>query len=242
MTILSTAVRSIKTSIRSIGNLMTPPPRRAPIGCTNITALLMHLCDFDQELYMFMIKWLAYPLQHPGMRMETGVIINGPEGSGMTLFFDRIAAALHGPNARHIDESSLSGTFNAWASGAHFVVVDGRIPRRALPTLKSLITAPCITIQTKGQPAYVEENCANFVFVSSSPDFLPVMSGDRRFLVIEAPPKRGPQFYRAIADEIQNGGIEAFRDYLIRTVDLSSFNQFVYPPAPSSITRDRKSA
>lgn len=228
--IASRLAESSKRLVRTLVLLTDPAPTRMPSCCVNINALLLHLCDFDHELYAYVLKWLAYPLRHPGAKMSRALIFNGGQGSGKSMFFSRVVAALYDDQARHLDHMVLSSSFNPWAASARFVLAEGSLTNSAQVTLKRTISSDTAVIHDKGVPDRTERNQMNFVFLSGAADFLPASVGDRRFVVIEVPPARDPLFYRAVRDEIDNGGVDAFRQYLIRGLDLGTFDQYTLPP------------
>lgn len=208
-----------------LANISAPAPRTIPSNCNNINALLMHLCDFDRATYSYIMKWLAFPLQNPGARMQTALIINGKPGTGAALFFDQVAATLYGSQGKWISVNRfLDSNFNAWADDARLVVVEGDHSQKLAVKLKSLITADTVIVQRQAKPMALQTNRMNFVFLSSGKDFLPVSAEDRRFWIVEAPPARDALFYRAIKDEMDNGGVEAFRAQLL-AINLAGFNE-----------------
>lgn len=242
LTTISRLAESSKLLVRTLGLLTRPIPRRMPSTCTNINALLLHLCDFDHELYAYVLKWLAYPLRHPGAKMSRALVFNGGEGSGKSLFFNRIVAPLYGDRARVVSESRLHSSFNPWASDALLVLAEGEFTKHARTALKRLISSDIASIEVQGAEPRIEPNHMNFVFISSAPDFLPADVGDRRFVVIEVPPARGPIFYRAVRDELDNGGVAAFREYLVRGIDLGTFDQYTLPPVTARSSAQREVA
>lgn len=206
-----------------------PVRQQPPVHCGNINALLLHLCDFDYELHGWVLRWLAYPLRNPGAKMDRGLVINGSEGTGKGLFFTHVMAALYGDDARYIKERNLHSTFIPWAVDARFVVVDGFMSRRDAPVFKFFVASPTVTIRQQFQTNREVPNQMNLVFLSGSDYFLPMELSNRRFVVIEAPPKREPRFYRAVADEINNGGVEVFRHYLMHELDMEGFDHRTKP-------------
>jgi putative DNA primase/helicase len=219
-----------KTYIRTMSRIVKPTPGEIPTNCVNINALLMHLSGFDPRTYRYTLKWLAYPVQFPGAKMGTALIINGPEGTGSKLFFERIVGGMYRNSSRHILASRLDSGVTDWASGARFVTIEGRVSR--LAGLKALITSDTVAISGKYDEAddNIEPNRMNFVFISQSQAFLPPTAGDRRFMVIEAPPPRDAVFYQAVEEEIKNGGVDAFRTYLLTSVFTGDFNPSSAPP------------
>lgn len=227
-------ITSIKTLVRKISVLLSTPPAFLPPHCCNISALLMHLCDNDQELHRYVLRWIAFPLRTPGAKMSTALLVNGGQGTGKSMFFDQVVGTLYGPRARHIDGSQLPGRFNDWASNALYVTIDGRFSVRSTSTLKALITSTDLLITRRLQLAQRQPNKMNFVFLSGAADFLPIDATDRRFCVIEAPPAASSRFYRAVVDEISNGGVDAFFHYLMSELDMGDFNEYTAPPGHTS--------
>lgn len=230
--LLPRLARSLKSFVRMIGKIMAPATRAIPASCININTLLLHLCDWDQCTYRYVLKWLAYPLQNPGAKMQYALVVNGELGTGAAMFFENVIGPIYGDTARNIQAASLEGTLSSWATGARFITVNGAFTDRAAAILKGLIISDTLRVRAPyATQSHNEKNCMNFVFLSGSRGFLPVGAGNRRFMVIETPPARERLFYMAVAAEIQAGGAEAFRDYLMSAVDLGDFNQFCEPPA-----------
>ena len=47
-----------------------------------------------EALYQWVLRWLAYPIQHPGAKMQTTIVIHGPQGTGKNMFFEAIVTAI----------------------------------------------------------------------------------------------------------------------------------------------------
>lgn len=229
--LLQRQVRSFKSFVRAIGKIVAPAPRETPTNCVNINSLLMHLCDFDQLTYRYVLKWLAYPIQNPGAKMQRALVFNGPQGTGTSLFFDRVVAALYGAQGHHVSSHQvMHGHLKDWAAEARMVVIEGDYSARLSAQLKALVSSQFIYIDQEGKRRRIPPNRTNFIFLSDSADLLPLSACDRRFFIVEAPPARERLFYIAVAEEIENGGVEAFFDYLKSAVDLTGFNEFSGPP------------
>ena len=88
-----------ETCSRDCINLFTGLPMMPVEGdCGYLLHLLHHLlsesADTAQgvaEVLSFVLNWLAYPLQHPGAKMATALVIHGPQGTGKNLFFEAYA-------------------------------------------------------------------------------------------------------------------------------------------------------
>lgn len=230
---MKTFFTAIKAFFRSLQPILIGPPERPASNCGNINALLAHLCDFDTELHTWVLRWLAYPLRNPGEKMSTCLLVNGGEGTGKSMFFDDVMSAIYQKDFRCIHPDRLQpNAFSMWTHEARFVVVDGRYSDASVGYLKHLVTSPTVRPRAKGkEPMAPQPNLMNFVFCTGEADFLPADVGNRRFIVIEAPPAQHRRFYEAARYEIDNGGVEVFREYLLTHLDMGNFNATTAPPA-----------
>lgn len=200
--------------------------------CEYLLDLLLHMCNGDEEVYKWVLRWLAYPLQHPGAKMQTTIVLHGPQGTGKNLFFE-VIMSIYGQYGRVIDQNAIEDKFNDWASRMLFLIADEVVARQELykikNMLKSLITGQWIRINSKMVKAYQERNHVNMVFLSN--ETLPVVLevGDRRHCVIWTPAKLSQAFYADTRAEIANGGTEALYDYLLH-MDLGDFDTGTLPP------------
>lgn len=201
--------------------------------CLQIQTLLMHLCDGNDDLYMWIARWLAYPLRHPGAKMETSIIMHGDEGSGKNFFFEKVVKAIYGEYGYVIGNAQLEANFNDWASMKLFMVADEVVTRAELKQMKGklkyLISGDSIIINPKGLPEHSERNQMNFVFLSNELVPLALDKTDRRYLVIWTPPALDREFYGSVAREIEEGGIEAFYYHLMYELDMGDFNEHTKP-------------
>lgn len=230
-------IRTINNLIRTIGAIINTPAVPLPPRCSSINSLLLHLCDFDHDLHKWVLRWLAYPLRHPGVQMSTCLVFNGGDGWSKRAFFGCVAPGLYGPTTREIKADQLRNVFNTWAVDARLVILEGRYSRVLLRQMKSLMTSSYLWINEQGKPARMAQNQMNFVLVSGSSDFLPIDAGDRRCVVVEVPPLPHPAFLRAVHDEIKNGGVDAFRHYLLHELDMGGFNEYTQAPAHTAASR-----
>jgi hypothetical protein len=225
--------QNLRLLAAAILSVFTDRSGHQPANFANIKALLLHLCDYDEAKCHWVLCWLAYPLRNPGVKMDLALVVNGENGTGKSLFFNTIMRQVYGDNSVRVhDADQLHATFNyRWADGARLAVFEGPFSKKNAARLKDLVSAVALTISQKFQPAQTRKNRMNFVFLSTSSEFLPVLESDRRLAVLEVPPRHLPRFYLAVRAEIDNGGIEAFREYLMRGLDMGDFDQHTRPPA-----------
>lgn len=229
---VTATIKRLLASIRSTYSLAPAAPALGPASTPNINALLLHLCDGDHGRALWVLRWMAYPLREKGAKMATALLVRGGQGSGKSLFFEKLIKPMYGNQAYSADRHSSH--FNSWMSAQRFVVVDGLDWMNQNPAqLKGLLTSSNVIIERKGSPAAVEANRMNFVFMSGAFEALPIDNGDRRFMVIEQPARLPPAVYWAVAEEINNGGIEAFHDFLIAQLAMDDFGPRTLPAKPN---------
>lgn len=224
-------IQKIKQLAAALAAYFAAKPAAEPIRCNNIKSLVHHLCDFDDTKAQWLLRWLAYPLRNPGAKMATGVLVYGEQGTGKSLLFERVMARIYEHGAIVIGPSQLGARFNAWADHRRFVVVDGTLSQRQSVDAKHLISSRSIVIQFKFEEPREQYSRMNFAFLASDINPLPDHQADRRIFRLDAPPAMSNECYRAIAYEIEHGGVDAFADYLMRGLDMGDFDQNSLPPA-----------
>jgi len=217
-------------------NLWSGWPTSPKAGrCDRLLDLLQVLCDGEtdsQAVYDWLLHWLAYPIQHPGAKMQTSVLVHGPEGTGKNLFFGQIRK-IYGRYGTQFSQVELESNFNGWLSSKLFAVGNEVVSRAELyhiqGRLKTLITEPEHQINEKMLPARLESNHCNFVFFSNRVDIAKLDPDDRHYCVIWTPPALSPDYYTSVAHEIAEGGTAALHDYLLH-LDLGDFTPHSKPP------------
>lgn len=211
------------------------PTKPRPGRCEKLLELLRYMCSGEQDaeaLFQWVLRWVAMPIQRPGTKMKTTLVIHGGQGTGKNLFFETVMR-IYGPYGRVLDQDAIEDKFNDWASKKLFLIADEVIARSDVHhvknKLKGLITGTEIRINPKNVASYTERNHVNLVFLSN--ELMPVVleEDDRRHAVIWTPKKLGPDFYAEVLEEIEAGGTEALHDYLLN-IDLGDFNPGTPPP------------
>ena len=203
--------------------------------CEYLLDLLRYMCAGDskpEELFRWVLRWLAYPIQHPGAKMKSALVIHGPQGTGKNLFFE-VIMAIYGRYGRVIDQSAIEDKFNDWASRKLFLIADEVVARSDLyhikNKLKAFITGEWIRINPKNMAAYEERNHVNMVFLSNESMPVVLEEDDRRHAVIWTPAKLSRDFYAGVQREIDSGGVAALHDHLLH-LDLGDFDNTTLPP------------
>ncbi|MFD2754276.1 primase-helicase family protein [Comamonas terrae] len=184
------------------------------------------------DVMHWLLCWLAYPLQHPGAKMRTAVVMHGDEGAGKNMLFETVVQ-IYGKYATIVGQDELEDKFNDWRSCKQFVVGDEIMSRAELVhnknRLKALITSPTVQINSKHQIRREEKNHMNIAFLSNELQPLALDNSDRRYLVVYTPKAKEDKYYIDLGGWRDNGGTEAFYQYLL-DYPLGDFNPYTKPP------------
>ena len=208
--------------------------------CEALLDLLYYLCSNEpnsEEVYQWILKWLAYPIQYRGAKMHTALVIHGPQGTGKSRFFEAYGK-IFGPYFRVLGQEALEDKFNAdWAEKKLFILADEVLARTDMyhikNRLKGFVTGDTIRVNPKNVAAHTERNHMNIVFLSNERMPLVMEKDDRRHAVIWVPPKLSDSFFESVNEEIETGGIEALHHYLLN-LDLGDFKPWTKPPMTRS--------
>lgn len=218
------------------------PTTPQPVGladCQPMLDLLAHLCSAHPDpagAYNWLLRWIAYPLQHQGAKMGRAVIMSGPQGCGKSVFWSAICQ-IYGHGAAEVQPWDIEAKFNAWALDRSLIVAEGidALSHHAYQRLIAMIEAPTWTLHQQGRPVQRVQNRANFVFLKHSPAgwFLWWQRAARPF-VCQAPALHDPALIERAHISMRAGGIPALRDYLLR-LPLGDFGPHTPPPNAQSI-------
>ena len=211
-----------------------------PLSMDEITKavepILRHIwwmTDHDNDVWTWVLRWIAYPVQNPGAKMQTSVINYGIEGTGKSFLWEQVVKALYGRYGITVGQAQLESQFNTWKSHKLFVVAEEVVSRAEKAhykgQLKHMVTGSTHMINEKNLPEREEDNLMNFVFLSNNTQPLDLDYGDRRYLALYMGSPQSAEYYERLGEWLERGGVELFYRYLLR-FDLGDFNQHSKPP------------
>lgn len=227
-----------------------PPLPDAPnASCDALIDLLWRLCSHEQsnatEIFEWVLNFLAYPLQNPGAKMQSCILIHGAQGAGKNTFFGTLLDIYGQEYSVEFGPAQLENRFNAVFSKKMFAIGNEVVASRedlyhVKGNIKHMVTERRWVVEGKHKDQRWERNCCNFVFMSNEINPQVLDSGDRRHLVIWTPPVPDPnthpdqfknwqQLWSAAQNERANGGAAALYKALMER-DLSKFSESTWPP------------
>jgi putative DNA primase/helicase len=212
-------------------------PRKPKAGkCELLLDLLRYLCSEEpnvDEVYRWILCWMAWPLQHPGAKMFSAIIMHGPQGTGKSTVFETLAE-IYGDYSTVLNQRGLEDKFNAdWSDSKLFILAEEVVTRQEMwhikNELKQLVTGKWIRVNPKNIAAYRQRNQVNICYLSNENQPLPIENDDRRHLVVYTPPALPEAYFDELYAEIENGGIDALYQYLL-DYDTAGFHPKKKPP------------
>lgn len=116
--------------------------------------MLSVICAGDENIYQYLIRYLAHALQFPQVKPGVMVTLVGGQGTGKGTLFALVMKLWGATTLLTSRMDDVVGNFNDSLEGSMFVLLDEAQfagDRRAADALKSLVTSPEIRINPKGQ-------------------------------------------------------------------------------------------
>ncbi len=224
------------------------PGRDAPENCFNtwtgfsvqakenpLLLILIHkhlfevICDSKPELYIYLLKWIAFGIQYPDQPAGSAVVLRGKKGSGKGTV-GHFLRRLWGKHSFHIHNAKhLIGNFNAHLADVCFLFADEAFfsgDRQHEGVLKSLITEPVTTIERKSVDAIQQPNYLKIFMSTNSEYAVPATADERRFCVFDVVETYigNRTYFNALNTACTNPDVQAAFLYEMQTLDLTGFH------------------
>lgn len=207
--------------------------------------LLNILCNGNDELYQYLLRYLAHMLQVPGEKPGVMLILLGGQGTGKGTF-SKLLNRIWGDTFKQVNDVSLiTGEFNATLEDCYICFLDEALfvgNHRGTEKLKSLITEPTLIINKKHEPERTISSCHRFIAASNAEHFKKTSQDDRRdvlFRLSEA--KKGNlDYWKQLHAEVEGLPLQGLM-YDLLHLDLSGFNVRQRPCTEELIEQKLKS-
>ncbi|TJZ73181.1 DUF5906 domain-containing protein [Chitiniphilus eburneus] len=191
-----------------------------PPQCAALVELSQHLCNYDALDWIWLMQWLAYPLQNVGAKMATAVLMHSNVmGSGKSWFFEEVIKPLYGDYSATLGQHQLDSQYTGWRSRKLFCLfeevfsADQRYSHTGV--LKHMVTGKTQNIEKKFVDSWEESNHMNAVFLSNHVQPFHVEWGDRRYLVIWPKAETPFELKQRVDAELKADGLAWFYAYLL---------------------------
>jgi hypothetical protein len=184
---------------------------------------IKNLCNNDESVFNYFIKWLARKVQAPTELTRTALIIKSLEGAGKDLFFDYFGTKILGSKYyfNESDTNKMFGKFNSDIENKILVVINeasGSDTYTINEAIKNAITRKKNNIEHKGMKPYEITNTIGYVFLTNNDNPVKVSPTDRRFMGFECNSEicNNAEYFKPLVDEMEGGKYDRpFYDYLM---------------------------
>lgn len=191
------------------------------------------ICDGDKRLASYVVKWCARAVQRPELPAEVALVLKGGRGTGKGTL-GRWLLKIFGAHGLQISQSRhLTGNFNGHLRDCLLLFADESFfagDKSSESVLKALITEDTLAIERKGVDVIAAKNRLKVLMASNAEWVAPAGPDERRFCAIKVSDchKQDHAYFATLADQMENGGLAAFLDFLLK-LDLSGFNVRAVP-------------
>lgn len=210
------------------------------------TKHLFRLVRKDAEAFSYLLRWLAWCVQHPTERIGTMVILIGGQGAGKGAI-GNVMRSIFGPHGTVVDNREhLVGRFTQQLKDACFVFIDEPPfagSKADADKLKHMITEPTISIEAKYKDPEEVDNRLKMMAATNHDHAAHLDPDDRRHAVLEcaAPSDVGDaNYFREYWEKAQSATCKAAVLHFLMTLDLAEWDPAVVPR--TEITGLQKSA
>ncbi|MEE8630209.1 MULTISPECIES: hypothetical protein [Methylobacterium] len=188
------------------------------------------------------LKYLAHLVQHPGEKIEHGIIVTGGYGTGKGTLHRIVAAIFGDKNARKIEGVELAEPYTARLVDAQVLMIEEAHHGERLEVFektKELLTAEFYYAHDKHVRRFRGRTPRGMFLASNDAAPMVLPRGDRRWFVCSTPEtpeteeekKANRTFFKQLHDLLDqdDSTVAAFAEYL-RTLSLEGFNAKGAPP------------
>lgn len=171
------------------------------------------LASSNQEIYDYIIKWLAWGVQNPNRRAEVALVFKGPRGSGKGTLGNAMCR-MFGQHGVHISNANHLTGFNAHLRDACFLFADEAYwpgDKSAEGDLKRLITEPELFIRAMRRDGVMVDNMLHVMMASNEDWIIPAGEHERRFAVflVNDVYLQNDEWFSPLYKQLDDGGYAA---------------------------------
>lgn len=178
-------------------------------------------CDGDEDLYKWVLLWLASIFQQPADKPPTALVLLGLQGTGKSIIFEKLLGKMLG---RYYGASGamddIVGRFSGHLIGKLLWLSEETLfagDRKGMNRLKDRISSGTIDIEKKHIDKFSMPSFTRYVFTSNQGHALHLDPDDRRFCVLQLGDKhhQDAEYFGKLDAWMQDGGAEKFMHFLM---------------------------
>jgi len=184
-----------------------------------IKKLILNLVGNNLIEYNYFIKWIAWQIQNPLIRLPTSIIFQGEQGTGKTQFCNKVLKNIFESNFCEIGQTDINSDWNDYILGKQLIVANEVIHndnKFLVPDkLKNYVTDEYIRVLRRFRDGIISKNYAQWIFVTNNDIPLKIDKDDRRYSVFKSKKlKNGYDLIKNL-DENLNNELKYFVHFLL---------------------------
>jgi hypothetical protein len=186
------------------------------------------LASGNEEHGDYIVRWIAWLLQHPDKPAEVALVLRGEKGVGKGVI-GRALGKIAGQHGIHLSSTVLmTGRFNAHMRDCVFLFADEALwagDKEGEGQLKRMTTEDTLVIEGKGRDAVITPNRLHIMMASNEDWVIPASADERRFAMFDVSPARRQDhaYFDALTAQINGDGLAGMLHDLL-SMDLGRWH------------------
>lgn len=182
----------------------------------------------DQKVFRYVLRWMAWAVQHPGEPCEAELVLVGRQGTGKGIIFRPFVRLFGQHGMQTANMEAVVDKFNEHLIDCCLVYLDeASAPRdpRAADRVKAMVTEDTLDYHPKFGRRFTGKNHLKFISTTNRAHAVHAEEDDRRNAVFRVSEKRvgDEAYFKAIDTELTEGGLAAMLHFL-KALDLGEFH------------------
>jgi Family of unknown function (DUF5906) len=191
--------------------------------------LLNVICAGDTSSFDYLIRFMAHMIQRPEEKPGVMITLLGGQGTGKGVYFSLLRAIWPRTTLQASNIEQITGRFNACLERNFIICMDEALfagDRRAMDSLKSIITESMLQIEQKFQPTRTIRSVHRLFASSNHSHFGNIERDDRRFVFLKVSDakQQDTTYFGGIVAAINDPATIGALLYYLKRKNLNSFD------------------
>ncbi len=208
--------------------------------------LLNVICAGDTSSFDYLIRFMAHMIQRPEEKPGVMITLLGGQGTGKGVYFSLLRAIWPRTTLQASNIEQITGRFNACLERNFIICMDEALfagDRRAMDSLKSIITESMLQIEQKFQPTRTIRSVHRLFASSNHSHFGNIERDDRRFVFLRVSDakQQDTTYFGGIVAAINDPRTIGALLYYLQRKNLTAFDVRKKPETTEHLSQKLKS-
>ncbi len=204
------------------------------------------ICAGNASSFDYLIRFMAHMIQRPEEKPEVMITLLGGQGTGKGVYFRLLRAIWPRTTLQASNIEQITGRFNACLEHNFIICMDEALfagDRRAMDSLKSIVTESMLQIEQKFQPTRTIRSVHRLFASSNHSHFGNIELDDRRFVFLRVSDakQQDTSYFGGIVAAINDPTTIGALLYYLQRKNLNSFDVRTKPNTSEHLSQKLKS-